>query len=90
MRVAQEALANIRKHADASRVTLTFSEIGGLAVLDVQDDGIGFSSNGDSANSASGFGLLGMRERVEKLGGRLVIESAPGEGTTLVSEVPIA
>lgn len=94
LRVAQEALANVRKHADARRVTLTVSEIGGLAVLDVQDDGAGFPAGGRDADGGSGtrggFGLLGMRERVETLGGRLLIESAPGEGTTVVSEVPIA
>jgi signal transduction histidine kinase len=92
LRAAQEALANIRKHAQASQVAVTLSYMGDMVVLDVQDDGLGFCPEQPvappAAQAKGGFGLTAMRERVEQLGGTLLIESAPGEGTTLVIEVP--
>ena len=88
-RAAQEALTNARKHARAAGVTLTLSYIGDLVVLDVQDDGEGFDPDLASAASEGGLGLRSMRERVERLGGRLLVESSPGEGTTLVIELPV-
>lgn len=88
LRAAQEALANVRKHAEASEVTLTFSRIGDLVVLDVQDDGRGFVPREERPGQGERLGLLGMRERAEQLGGRLLVESAPGEGTTVVLELP--
>jgi signal transduction histidine kinase len=87
LRVAQEALANVRKHAAASQVTLTLSYLDDLVVLDVADDGVGFDAAATVA-AAGGLGLRAMRERVEQLGGRLTIESAPGEGTTIAVELP--
>ena len=87
LRVGQEALANVRKHAAASRVTLTLSYLDDAVTLDAQDDGIGF----DQATTVAGAGGLGqhaMGERVAALGGSLAIESAPGEGTTIAVEVP--
>jgi signal transduction histidine kinase len=87
LRVGQEALANVRKHAAASRVTVTLSYLDDAVTLDVQDDGVGFEPAA-AATAAGGLGLGAMRERVEGLGGRLVIESAPGEGTTIAVEVP--
>ena len=89
LRVTQEALSNVRKHADARRVTLTLSYLEDLVVLDVQDDGVGFSLSTATNGSDGGFGLQAMRERVEQLGGQLLVESAPGEGTTLVVHVPL-
>lgn len=88
LRAAQEALANVRKHAAACEVTVTFSRIGDLVVLDVQDDGRGFVPEEARPGRGEHFGLLGMRERAEQLGGRLLVESAPGEGTTVVLELP--
>lgn len=88
LRAAQEALANVRKHARAVRVILTLSYMGDVVVLDVQDDGVGLDAAEPSPLS-SGFGLTAMRERVEQLGGVLLVESEPGEGTTLVIEIPI-
>jgi signal transduction histidine kinase len=93
LRAAQEALANIRKYARALHVTLTLSYMGDLVALDVQDDGAGFDL--DRAlpqaddQASGGFGLRSMRERVEALGGTLSVESAPGEGTTLVIALPL-
>lgn len=97
LRVAQEALANVRKHAAASRVVLTLSYMQDRVTLDAQDDGVGFgavSRNGSDSvlneNGLGGFGLRAMRERVEHNGGRLLIESGPGRGTALVAELPAA
>lgn len=89
LRVAQEALSNVRKHAGASRTTLTLSYIEDLVALDVQDDGRGFDREQLPDGSEGGFGLEAMRERVEQLGGALLIESAPGEGTTLAVQLPL-
>jgi signal transduction histidine kinase len=90
LRVAQEALANARKHAAASLVTLTLSYLEDAVTLDVQDDGTGFDpaaiAPGDGVGG--GLGLAAMRERVAALGGNLAVESAPGEGTTIAAEVP--
>lgn len=87
LRVAQEALANVLKHADAGRAVLTLSYVGERVTLDVVDDGVGFDAANGSVKSG-GFGLEAMKERVEQSGGRLTIESSPGEGVTLVAEVP--
>jgi signal transduction histidine kinase len=93
-RMAQEALANVRKHARASRVALTLSYMGGCVALDARDDGIGFDpcqvSTEARDRTSGGFGLKGMRERVEQAGGSLSVESAPGEGSTLAVELPMA
>jgi signal transduction histidine kinase len=85
LRVAQEALANVRKHAAASRVTLTLSYLDDVVTLDVADDGVGFDR---AAVAAGGLGLAAMRERVAALGGNLVIESSPGQGTTIAVTLP--
>ncbi len=94
LRAVQEALTNAGQHARAERVAVTLSYMSDLVVLDVQDNGIGFDPASVDASSphqaAGGFGLIAMRERVEQLGGTLLIESAPGEGTTLVVEIPTA
>jgi signal transduction histidine kinase len=87
LRVTQEALANVRKHARAGRVALTLSYMDGEAALDVRDDGVGFVGV-DGLGPNGGLGLRGMRERVEALGGRLAVESAPGGGTTVAVTVP--
>lgn len=86
LRAAQEALQNVHKHAGAGAVDLTLSCMENLVVLDVHDDGAGFGSNGGDTD---GFGLRAMRERVERLGGRLLIESFGESGTTVVVEMPV-
>jgi ABC-type Fe3+/spermidine/putrescine transport system ATPase subunit len=85
-RAAQEALSNARRHARAERVEITLSYMEDLVALDVQDDGEGFDLWG--ASPAGSFGLRAMRERVEALGGSLLVESEPGLGCTLVVELP--
>lgn len=93
LRVAQEALANVRKHARANRIALTLSYMHDRVALDARDDGVGFEPDrisGPGSAREGGFGLRTMHERVERLGGTLSIESAPGEGTSLVVELPVS
>lgn len=92
LRAAQEALANVAKHARARRVVLTLSYMEDVATLDVRDDGVGFDP-GDGptrgpGTRSGGFGLTGMRQRVQRLSGRLVVESEPGGGTAVSATVP--
>jgi signal transduction histidine kinase len=84
-RVGQEALNNVLKHAHARQVTVRLDVSKDRAVLVVADDGVGFEP---SLRNGGGFGLPGMRERAERLGGALQVESAPGQGTTVRVEVP--
>ncbi len=91
LRVTQEALANVRKHADASRVTVTLSYLDDGVALDVRDDGVGFEPaifgvTGDGL--VGGVGLQLMLDRVEQLGGTRVIESSVGDGTSVVVQLP--
>ncbi len=96
LRAVQEALANIRKHAQASQVTLTLTYMDDQVILDVQDDGQGFDPlaqpleiiPGERPAESHGYGLVGLRERVQALGGSLTLESAPGEGTALALVLP--
>ncbi|WP_193105381.1 sensor histidine kinase [Brachybacterium sp. FME24] len=90
LRAAQEALNNVAKHAKAHRVGLTLSYMEDLVTLDVRDDGIGFEPDARRADGTAdgGFGLLGMRQRVQRLAGRLDIESEPGGGTAISATVP--
>jgi signal transduction histidine kinase len=88
LRATQEALANIRKHAQATAVQLTLSYIDNMVVLDVQDNGVAFA--GAAASSLSGgYGLQAMRERAEHCGGSVTLESEPGTGTTVVVAIPM-
>jgi signal transduction histidine kinase len=84
LRVAQEALANVRKHAAARTVRVSLRYADGVVSLQVSDDGHGFSAVGP----ASGYGLGGMRERVTQVHGRFEVTSSPGAGTCLRAEVP--
>ncbi|WP_409181071.1 sensor histidine kinase [Amycolatopsis sp. VS8301801F10] len=90
LRTAQEALSNVAKHARARRVGLTLSYMPDLVTLDVRDDGVGFEPNAKRANGSTngGFGLAGMRQRVQRFAGRLDVESEPGRGTAISAAVP--
>jgi signal transduction histidine kinase len=90
LRTGQEALANVGKHAAASRVGVTLSYMEDVVTLDVRDDGSGFDPAGLPAGAAdgSGFGLTVMRQRVSRVAGHLEVESAPGEGTAVSATVP--
>lgn len=88
-RVAQEALANVGKHAGATRVGLTLSYMDDVVVLDVRDDGRGFVvAEKPAPSDGSGFGLAAMEQRVRRVSGTLTIESAPGDGAALSASVP--
>lgn len=88
LRAAQEALNNIRKHAQATAVQLTLSYMDDMVILDVQDNGAGFDG-AEPAADADSYGLRAMRERAEQCGGSVILESEPGEGTTVVVSIPI-
>jgi signal transduction histidine kinase len=89
LRTAQEALANVAKHANAGRVVLTLSYMTQLVTLDVRDDGAGFDVKAPATRDG-GFGLTAMRQRVEGLAGTLEIESSSGAGTTVAASIPVA
>jgi signal transduction histidine kinase len=84
LRAAQEALANVARHAHATRVGLTISYMENEVALDVRDDGVGF----DLAVPDRGFGLVAMRQRIAALSGTLQVESEPGGGTAISACVP--
>jgi PAS domain S-box-containing protein len=84
-RIAQEALTNVARHAGASRVAVSLDRRKGTAVLRVEDDGCGIPAGRES----SGLGLLGMRERAERLGGELVVEALLRGGTIVEARIPI-
>jgi signal transduction histidine kinase len=89
-RVLQEALTNVAKHAHASHAWVTLRCDVDTLSLSVTDDGQGFdvSTEVSVSRQPRGMGLLGMRERLELLGGRLEIKSQPGQGTRLVACAP--
>ncbi len=87
LRVAQEALSNVARHAAASRATVTLRQIGDGLVLAVSDDGVGFGP--EHSQKGMHLGLASMRERVQLLHGTLDIESAPGDGTKVIAWVPV-
>ena len=88
-RVAQEALINIERHAEASRVEASIERLRGVVRMEIHDDGRSFDVQRVlHARRIRRLGLLGMRERVEMVGGTFAIESAPGKGTTIRAEIP--
>jgi len=90
LRAAQEALANVAKHARATRVGLTVSYMDSEVALDVRDDGVGFDAvaPAPARPGHDGFGLVAMRQRIEDLAGTLQVESEPGGGTAISACVP--
>jgi signal transduction histidine kinase len=85
LRIFQEALHNIKKHASAKNVNITLSYMPDLLILDIADDGQGFIAT----KNGRGFGMTSMRERAEELGGELTVESEPGKGTNIAVSIPI-
>ncbi|MDN5570053.1 MAG: sensor histidine kinase [Propionibacteriaceae bacterium] len=90
IRIVQEALSNVRKHADASRATLVVRTTAKETTFTVTDDGCGFTPQMARHEDGHGFGLGSMRERAEGFGGRLTLASTPGEGTSVTVAVPAA
>lgn len=88
-RVAHEALSNVARHARASRADVTIRKLPGAVCMDISDNGRGFNPDPVLFSSKpKRLGLLGIRERVEMLGGNFTVESAPGKGTTVHAQVP--
>jgi signal transduction histidine kinase len=81
--VVSEALTNAAKHADASYASVSLTEQDGVIHLSVRDDGVG------GADPGGGSGLIGLRDRVEALGGTVEIKSPQGTGTTLLVTLPV-
>ena len=85
LRISQEAMHNITKHAQAKNVNITFSFMEDVFVMDIADDGLGF----DLSKASDGFGLKTMRDRIEELSGIFTIESEQGRGTAIAVSLPI-
>ncbi len=85
LRISQEAMHNITKHAQAKNVNITFSFMEDVFVMDIADDGLGF----DLSKASNGFGLKTMRDRIEELSGIFTIESEQGRGTAIAVSLPI-
>lgn len=90
-RIAQEALANIRQHADASHVLVELFQADGQVILVISDNGRGFAGCEEphSRSDGHGFGLIGMRERAHLLDGTLTVSCAPGAGTQVRVQIPL-
>lgn len=89
-RIVQEALSNALRHSRAEAITVRLERSGEVVMAAVSDDGAGFDPDARSAggDTSPGLGLFGMQERAEYVGGRVVVESAPGQGTTVHVAVP--
>jgi signal transduction histidine kinase len=90
LRIAQEALTNVAKYAQADQVTIKVTAEDGWLHLSIGDDGVGFEANKWTipAEDGRGWGLISMRERAEAINGRLHIHSQLGQGTQIIAEVP--
>lgn len=86
-RIVQESLANVAKHAKASRAEVAIEQSGGEVMINVRDDGLGFSP--EDSRKPNSFGLVGLRERAYLLGGEAAIESSPGKGTNVEVRLPL-
>jgi signal transduction histidine kinase len=88
-RVAQEALTNVARHAQAGRVEVSIQKLPDWICMKIKDDGKSFNVERTlHANGGKRLGLLGMRERLEMVGGKFVVESSPGKGTTVFAQIP--
>lgn len=85
LRTVQEAVLNVRRHADATSAAVTLTWLPGEVHVDVVDDGVGIGSRADG----SGFGLRAMRSRVSRCGGEVSVDATPGGGTTVHARIPI-
>jgi signal transduction histidine kinase len=89
LRICQEAITNVVKHAGAHMVTLELDFEPRKVTLQIKDDGKGFTPETCVGPKDGHFGLLGIRERVERMGGQVKITSAPDAGTTIRVEIPV-
>ncbi len=89
MRIIQEGLSNIRKHAHARCAMVSLALSGQIMQVIISDDGLGFDPSAVATQPGAGFGLRSIRERAQALGGVVQIDSTPGKGTRMVVEVPV-
>ena len=89
LRIGQEALTNIAKHARATRVSIALEITPHSLVLRVEDNGIGFEPGASPQPGGGHFGLVGMAERAKRLAGGITIQSVPGQRTTIAVEIPL-
>lgn len=89
LRIVQEGLSNVAKHAGATTATVTVSYLDDVMMVDVFDDGAGFDPAATTPGTEGGYGLSAARERLGQVGGRLAVESTPGAGSTLTATVPV-
>ena len=87
-RIVQEAVTNCLRHAGGAIIEVRLRPLDGGIEIEVRDHGAGFDAEAVLASAPRGFGLLGMRERVEELGGRWSLQSRPGQGTTIQAFIP--
>jgi signal transduction histidine kinase len=90
VRIVQEALTNVRKHAKASHASVELRRRNGSVLITVTDDGVGFDAAATRQSEMPQFGLVTMRERAESIRGTLTIDSRPGAGSTVRCEVPMS
>lgn len=90
IRIIQEALSNVRKHAKASHVRVEVQRTDGTLTASIRDDGLGFDPETRHRTEFPRFGLATMRERAQSIGGALTIETTPGKGTVVRFELPLA
>jgi len=89
LRIGQEGLTNALKHAHAQEIIIELKFEATSLQVSVKDDGRGFNTEGVLATADGHFGLLGIRERVEHVGGQLILRSGEGSGTEIVAKIPI-
>jgi signal transduction histidine kinase len=87
-RVVQECLLNVHRHSQSATASISLRREGGKILLHVRDEGIGMAATKDSDGMGLGVGLLGIRERIRQLDGKLEIASGPGKGTVIIASVP--
>ena len=90
VRLTQEALINVAKHANASTVVLTLTYLDDTLILDIRDDGCGFSPDTVRRDASGGYGLTVMRERAQLIGARIEVESEPSNGCVISVSVPFS
>jgi signal transduction histidine kinase/ligand-binding sensor domain-containing protein len=90
LRIAQEAITNAVRHSGAGTIAVTLAATSDRLSLTVHDDGAGFAANGSDQQQPGHYGLIGMRERATQIQGKLQVESAPGQGTTVRLDLDVA
>ena len=89
LRIVQEALSNVRKHAEATRATIKVAAVDNEVTIVVEDDGKGFDVDKAGNGDWTKFGLRNMKERADNFHGSLFIESTPGNGTKVILSIPL-